>query len=188
MDNKYFYKDRIAKKNAQEAIARQSVQACRGQLQTVIDVAHEAKSTRPISICVIEEPTSVQQSLSGNLAKCMSQKLAPACKDFDLQFIESSGPLPACRRAGGHYWRWDIHQTGPRVTTIEAPVSKYIVRLTRSKDSSEPGFERHSITLESRDSKEPLATTQILVDGTNRGCPQSPEEVVSKMLSLVFLN
>lgn len=188
MDNKYFYRDRIAKRSALEAIAHQPFQTCRQQLETAIYVAHEAKSTRPLSICVIEEPTSVQQSFSGNLAKCLSQKLTPACKGFDLQFIESSGPLLACSRAGGHYSRWDIHQTGPRVTTIEAPVSKYIVRFTRSNESSEPGFEKHSITLESRDSREPLATTQILLDSANRGCPQSPEDVVAKMLSLVFSN
>ncbi|MES2951842.1 MAG: hypothetical protein V4858_25230 [Pseudomonadota bacterium] len=184
VDNKYFYKDRAAKEAAHEASARQADQACREQQPTTIKVTQEAKLPRPRSICVVE-PKGMEQIFSGALAKCVFHR-ASACKNFGMEFfIESSGPLKACTGTHGHYLQWHFSAAQVQTKVITAPVSEYFVRFASSGDTVAG---KYHVSLESRSTKSPIATTELILDSANRSCPQTPEEVVAKMFSQVFAN
>lgn len=150
----------------------------------------------------IDQPDDLSGlSLSLNLARCVTKQLAPACSSIKLESIEwaslhskgmgpcKNGIVPDTNRCLPEYYRYELGERNFRVVAIDQPTSNYVIRVEKAVETGEK-FEqkirKHQITLETKETRQPLAKIEVLTNWVrSTPCP-NPENEVAQMLLQVF--
>jgi hypothetical protein len=183
------YKARQAFVNLCEKHAPQATQI----LQVV-----ENESPKRVFIDQPDELFGLEVSL--NLANCVTGKASPACSRVKLESIEwarlhsrgfapcKSGVVPGTDRCLPEYKRYDLGDRQFSLVDIDQPTSDYVVRVDRAVETGErlDKIRKYLITLETRETRRPLAKTEILANWVGPApCPK-PADEVAQMLLRVF--
>lgn len=132
------------------------------------------------------------------LAQCVTQKLTPACSSMALESIEwswintlgpcKSGVVPDTNRCLPEYRRYDLVEGRFNYFEFDQPTSNYIIRVEKAIKSGEgiKEFEKYQVTLETKETHQVLAKTEVLKNRIQSPPCPNPENEVAQMLLGVF--
>ncbi|MBB5204982.1 hypothetical protein HNQ51_002301 [Inhella inkyongensis] len=172
--------------------------ACKNHATNATHILRVESTERPKTIYVDEPDELFGPKISQRLVDC-TQSRTPVCRELGLDTVEwawkhSSGFSP-CKvgadpaRPGQclpEFNRTDFGAERIKVTPIEKPKSQYIIRVADSKRTFKANeIRRYHVTLESLQTAQVLASTELLMSWVAPPC-QNFEAEVANMLTRSF--
>lgn len=170
---------------------------------------HAPRATQILQVVENETPKRVfidqPRELYGlevslKLAYCVTNQSSPACSRMKLESIEwaslhsrgfgpcKSGVAPGTDQCLPEYKRYDLGDRKFGTVDSDRSTSDYVVRVNPAIETGEKfgKIRKYQITLETKDTRRPLAKTEILKNWVGPGPCPNPENEVAQMLLRVF--
>lgn len=196
-------RDRQLNENLKTQAQQEFLSICSKHIPKATHILKTVRDNVPKRIFIDPPEESFGLEIGRKLSECVANGATTACSRIKLDTVElawvlsnnaghcKTGFIPDADKCFRKYSHYKLAAGNIGYAEIEGPTSEYAFHIDSASETGGSGFtaiRRWQISLVSKESDQPLATTEILANWAESDPCPSPENELAEILSRVFLS